>query len=528
MVALVCVALGYMMTAGFAPTDDSLAATTSTDRYAKTQEGVLRGPEYYDPITGDLLGTESEQNSGKRPLPKLQYSDENEDIEADHGPSIKGALSDLNHAVSNKFGSWRSWSAPRPDGKSKGTAKLDHPSTDNNNLSALSSVSDELIEPNRESLGERTRIGKCTIIFGGAAIYDRAVRTHETHDRVHGYPLHVLRESMMDSVWSKPAYILSLILRELAKPESERLQWLLWVDADTILLNPYVPIETFLPPSPEFDDVHLVVSNDWNGLNNGVFPIRVNSWAAELFASIVSFRHFHPDTHLRFRDQSAMSFLLREKVFAAHTVYCPQRWFNAYQGEHNETLAPFQARRGDFLVHFAGVGNREERMRYWLERAEQHLPDWEIEVQHTSYPTEARDFWAEKARERSAGLAKVAEERQKADELLRQVDERMAEYQTRLGEADKTSVRDREKQLRTVLEPAVKMTDAEALGQAITALEKVSCDADRHCTQSAKRTRTDTPLSAGYCPTQYSRGGSSQSPGEGSARHNICGGERFD
>ncbi|KAF2212554.1 glycosyltransferase family 34 protein, partial [Cercospora zeae-maydis SCOH1-5] len=243
-------------------------------------------------------------------------------------------------------------------------------------------------------LGARTRIGKCTILFYGNSAWERAIRTHERHDREHGYRLHILRQQLLDDVWSKPAYILSLLLRELAKPDSERLEWLLWVDADTVLLNPHIPIDVFLPPpGSEFDDIHLVYANDWNGLNNGVFPVRVNQWAVNLFSAIVSFRHYRPTDPLVFRDQSAMDSLLHDPAFSPHVVQAPQRWFNAYQGEHNETLAPFQLRRGDFLVHFAGVPNREERMIHWLNRAEQHLDDWEVPLKSTSYPQEARDFW---------------------------------------------------------------------------------------------------------------------------------------
>ncbi|KAG9750692.1 glycosyltransferase family 34 protein, partial [Aureobasidium melanogenum] len=256
----------------------------------------------------------------------------------------------------------------------------------------------------------------------------------------------------MDDVWSKPAYILSLLLRELAKPQEERLEWLLWVDADTIMLNPYVPLEIFLPPSPQFDDVHLLVTNDWNGLNNGVFPVRVNQWAVELFSAIISSRYYKPDQDLTFRDQSAMNTLLKDKKFAAHTVDAPQRWFNAYQGEHNETLAPYQVRRGDFLVHFAGVINRDERILFWLDRAEQHLPDWEMEVQHTSYPAEVKDFWNQKASERAAKQAEAAEARRKANELLIQTEARMSEYQERLVQSDVTFIHNRVTALRQVLE----------------------------------------------------------------------------
>ncbi|OCK82150.1 glycosyltransferase family 34 protein, partial [Lepidopterella palustris CBS 459.81] len=245
-------------------------------------------------------------------------------------------------------------------------------------------------------LGARPRIGKVTILFGTpSSAYERALRTHELHDRLHNYPLHVLRSSILDNVWTKPAYILSILLRELAKPEGERLQWLLWVDGDTIILNPYVPIEALIPPEddPEWDDVQLLVSHDWNGLNNGVFPVRVSIWSVELFSAILSFRFYRPDQHLTFRDQSAMDFLLQDDHFSPNVIRAPQRWFNAYQGEVNETLAPFQVRRGDLLVHFAGVGDRDERMRYWLSRAEKHAPDWEVDFRHTSYPEETADFW---------------------------------------------------------------------------------------------------------------------------------------
>ncbi|KAI7394556.1 glycosyltransferase family 34 protein, partial [Hortaea werneckii] len=282
-----------------------------------------------------------------------------------------------------------------------------------------------------DRLGARTRIGKCTILFNGNSFWERSIQTHEQHDKIHGYRLHVLRQKLLDDVWDKPAYILSLLLRELAKPNAERLEWLFWVDADTIILNPYIPIETFLPP-PDFDDIHLMYSIDWNGLNNGVFPIRVNQWAVDLFSAIVSYRYYRPEDPLVFRDQSAMNTLMLEPRFAKNIVNAPQRWFNAYQGEHNETLQPFQIRRGDLLVHFAGVPAREERMGYWLDRAEQHLDDWEIPVKSTSYPVEARDFWAQEREKRKDRKAKIETSRQMASQLLETTNQQLNEFGDRL------------------------------------------------------------------------------------------------
>ena len=93
-----------------------------------------------------------------------------------------------------------------------------------------------------------------------------------------------------------------------------------------------------------------------------------------------------------------MDFLVQDEHFAPNVIRTSQRWFNTYQGEHNETFEAFQVRRGDLLVHFSRAGNRDERMRFWLNRVEKHAPDWEVKLKHTSYPEETRVFWVEKKR----------------------------------------------------------------------------------------------------------------------------------
>lgn len=235
------------------------------------------------------------------------------------------------------------------------------------------------------------RIGKVSLLYGDPnPVYERALRTHEVHNRIHGLRQFVLREQVVDGVWNKPAYILSVLLDELLKPADARLEWLLWADGDTIVLNPCVPPAKFLPPDPA---VHVVVAKDANGLNNGVFLLRVNAWALELFAGIIGYRHYRPDAPLVFQDQSAMEHLLLEDRFRPHVAYVPQRWFNAYHVFQNETLPPERIRRGDFLVHFAGRPDRQREMEYWLGVAERHAPDWELEFYRTGYPEEIVDFW---------------------------------------------------------------------------------------------------------------------------------------
>jgi hypothetical protein len=96
-------------------------------------------------------------------------------------------------------------------------------------------------------------------------------------------------------VWSKPAALLSLVTDELRKPKADRLEWILCVifappihacadwcgsrysDADFVVTNPNVPLETFLPPDTEFGRTQsfLMARDQWGPINAGVLLVRV-------------------------------------------------------------------------------------------------------------------------------------------------------------------------------------------------------------------------------------------------------------
>ena len=360
-----------------------------------------------------------------------------------HPPSV---WSDLSHAVGNHLPTWShanlslpAWT-PWNSSPSYPPRNSSISSPGKGGIDPSASGEQEIDPPNMR--GARTRIGKVSMLFGvDDGVWERCLRTHERHNIRHGYRTNVLRQPLLDDVWGKPAYILELLLRELAKPPAERLEWLFWADADSVVVNPLIPIETFLPPSPEFDDVHLVYVNDFNGLNNGVFPLRVHPWSVELFAAVVAFRHYRPDEHLVTRDQAALEKVLADESFVGpHAVEAPQRWFNAYAGEHNATLEPYSVRRGDLLVHFAGVPNRESVMQHWLERAEAALPDWELPVPSTSYPDEARDFWQRVREARADDAAALDAARARATHMHARLSAAIADYGPRLSHDQRESL----------------------------------------------------------------------------------------
>lgn len=78
------------------------------------------------------------------------------------------------------------------------------------------------------SLAVQPTIGKVTISFGeGDEVYERAIQSHELHNRQMGYSQFILRERLVPGLWSKHAYIFSIIVQELSKPEDQRLKWLM-------------------------------------------------------------------------------------------------------------------------------------------------------------------------------------------------------------------------------------------------------------------------------------------------------------
>jgi hypothetical protein len=167
-------------------------------------------------------------------------------------------------------------------------------------------------------------------------------------------------------------------------------------------MNPNMPLETFLPP-PGTLDVHMLLTYDWNGMNNGAFLLRVHPWSVELLSAAIAYpitsREYQPDGLTS--DQSVLGYLLDENEnFSRSVEYCPLRWFNAYMSLPNGEIKADspeyrQVHPGDLLVHFPGTSreNLSRTMEPYLEIAEAHRSEWELPLEHTGYAKETRAFW---------------------------------------------------------------------------------------------------------------------------------------
>ncbi|KAL1846735.1 hypothetical protein Plec18170_009025 [Paecilomyces lecythidis] len=228
--------------------------------------------------------------------------------------------------------------------------------------------------------------------------YERALQTHRRHARRWGYGMRVLNHDIAVGYWNKPSYLLSLIIQELAKPPSERTEWLMWVDADSIILNPAIPAEAFIPPS-DLDNIHVVASKDQNGLNTGIFFLHVHPWSVDMLVETIALPLYRPDIDLGTSpDQLAMGLIFNQteggpsgRGYKAGVVYLPRPWINTYEWSH-----AYEGKKGDMLVHFPGM--QEERwthMSNWLDIVEMTPQEWEVPFEETEYPNRTKQFWGQ-------------------------------------------------------------------------------------------------------------------------------------
>ncbi|PPJ61354.1 hypothetical protein CBER1_11922 [Cercospora berteroae] len=235
----------------------------------------------------------------------------------------------------------------------------------------------------------------CTVAYGKHLEgYQIALNTHAKHGDYHSYPTYLLDHPILDGLWSKELALLDVLLQELSKAKSEQLEWLVWFDADTVIMNKLIPLETFLPPN-ERNDVHLLYTKDWNGLNNGVFLLRVLNWSLELLSSIVAYRSFKPEDKLPFTEHSAMDKVMQLDKYKHGAVECPPQWFNAYPSDGGDKDVHYDYRLGQMLV----------------DKLEKNRTRWEIPLSRTNYEKQIEEFWRSLNKERS----QVQAERTKVD-----------------------------------------------------------------------------------------------------------------
>ncbi|KAG0295507.1 hypothetical protein BGZ96_011581 [Linnemannia gamsii] len=135
--------------------------------------------------------------------------------------------------------------------------------------------------------------------------------------------------------WAK----IKILLDELERDDHD---WIFWIDTDATITNMDIELERFVD-----DRYSLLITEDLNDLNAGVFMLKVDDWSRKYMKDIWSKANKHQN------EQDYMISLLKEPEYEVerYVKYLPQCSFNSYW----EVKAWHEMYRpGDFVVHWAG------------------------------------------------------------------------------------------------------------------------------------------------------------------------------
>lgn len=119
-----------------------------------------------------------------------------------------------------------------------------------------------------------------------------------------------------------------------------------YFDADSIIMNEELPLEIFDTPE-DYRNINWIAAKDWNGLNAGVFILRVCPWSVDLLTRVMTHKHYHPNEDYTFEEQSILSRLTeRDERFKSASIYVPKTWINSYFYLNGDVIP------GSLIAHF--------------------------------------------------------------------------------------------------------------------------------------------------------------------------------
>lgn len=145
-------------------------------------------------------------------------------------------------------------------------------------------------------------------------------------------------------------------------------------DADAIVSDPAIPLHALLPPHTLQPEPQFLFGQDHNGLNAGVFVIRVSPLALAFVERVLALGDSNPDPLIS--DQHWVGVALRSNSSYGHAfAEMPRTWMNAYfldeagpgtaalGGDDEEAWAP------QWQVHLVNRLKRKYSFRPLVERA---------------------------------------------------------------------------------------------------------------------------------------------------------------
>lgn len=199
----------------------------------------------------------------------------------------------------------------------------------------------------------------------------------------HGYRLFNESKRSLDTSrppsWSKTRAVKRLL-------QEEGCEWVFWMDADTVIMNSSVKMESFLPVTYDL----LMTEEKGNSWNAGAWVMRNSAWSIDFLDTWWNMTSFVKPKGLSVSgDNDALKFYLtkhHDELFGTKIFQVPRCTFNSVasflpkrrQDKMTETeIKSFfgtnshrHYHKGDFVAHVAGVNNKVKGVLEVLKDAE--------------------------------------------------------------------------------------------------------------------------------------------------------------
>lgn len=223
------------------------------------------------------------------------------------------------------------------------------------------------------------------------AMLELVLPNRQEYCNYHGYICAFVDLNTVDTggdhvVWAKMGAIQRVF------KEHPEVEWVWWMDTDIFLMNPEIELGEHLlsdralverlsyerpirkpdtsfagevypsrENAPKAENLNLLLSQDFFGINAGSFFIKRSPWTDMLLD--LWYDPVHVEKNYIFKEQEALNNLIRgHKSILSHTGIYPQRLFNSYTGEPNDV---WTYKEGDLALHLAGCnhnGNCEKHL----------------------------------------------------------------------------------------------------------------------------------------------------------------------
>lgn len=141
--------------------------------------------------------------------------------------------------------------------------------------------------------------------------------------------------------WSKVLFTQNLM-------EHDDYKWIMWIDADTLIMDMNKKIEDIID-----ENYDLIIGNEGTEICSGVYFIRNCKWSKKFLEDV-----YDEDKYMagRLTDHEAF-----DETYKAHHLFhtkvLPLRELSAYAPEHEGAPAEMYYKPGDYVIHFEHLKN---------------------------------------------------------------------------------------------------------------------------------------------------------------------------